>query len=98
MFIPLPTVLNIIMIFTEHFNKLVASPLLIGIVELSVKYLTTFSHTYIIHYIFTKEGGTFHMDFCISCGTELSIMERNRAECWECRDTKTTEAYSEDDS
>ncbi len=37
------------------------------------------------------------MDFCISCGTELSIMERNRAECWECRDTKTTEAYSEED-
>ena len=27
------------------------------------------------------------MDICISCGEELSIMERNRAECWECRDT-----------
>lgn len=36
------------------------------------------------------------MDYCISCGMELSIMERNRAECWECRDT-TTEAYTEEE-
>jgi hypothetical protein len=41
----------------------------------------------------TRKGG-FLMDICISCGEELSIMERNRAECWECRDT-TTEAYAE---
>ncbi len=36
------------------------------------------------------------MDVCISCGQELAIMERNRAECWECRD-KATESYSDDD-
>ncbi len=36
------------------------------------------------------------MDFCISCGMELAIMERNRVECWECRDA-TTESYSEDE-
>lgn len=36
------------------------------------------------------------MDTCISCGKELSTMERNRSECWECRDT-TTEAYEEDE-
>ena len=36
------------------------------------------------------------MDRCISCGEELSIMERNRSECWACRDI-TTEAYSEED-
>lgn len=34
------------------------------------------------------------MDICISCGEELSVMERNRTLCWECRD-KTTEAYTE---
>ncbi len=37
------------------------------------------------------------MDVCISCGMELSIMERNRAECWECRDKKTTEVYAEEE-
>jgi hypothetical protein len=36
------------------------------------------------------------MDVCISCGEELCIMERNRCECWDCRDT-TTEAYTEDE-
>ncbi|WP_283778963.1 hypothetical protein [Peribacillus frigoritolerans] len=35
------------------------------------------------------------MDVCISCGNELVIMERNRSECWECRD-KTTESYEEE--
>lgn len=35
------------------------------------------------------------MDICISCGMELAIMERNRTECWECRET-TTEAYAEE--
>lgn len=34
------------------------------------------------------------MENCITCGEELAIMERNRTECWECRDT-STEAYSE---
>lgn len=46
---------------------------------------------------FTWKGVHVRMDVCISCGEVLSIMERNRAECWQCRDTKTTEAYSEDD-
>ncbi|MDQ1004592.1 hypothetical protein QFZ28_005132 [Neobacillus niacini] len=36
------------------------------------------------------------MDICISCGNELSLPERNRSECWDCRDT-TTEAYTEDE-
>ncbi|WP_264757812.1 hypothetical protein [Neobacillus dielmonensis] len=36
------------------------------------------------------------MDVCINCGQELAIMERNRTECWECRD-KATESYSDDD-
>jgi DNA-directed RNA polymerase subunit RPC12/RpoP len=36
------------------------------------------------------------MDKCIRCGEELAIMERNRAECWDCRD-KTIEAYTESD-
>jgi hypothetical protein len=35
------------------------------------------------------------MNSCISCGEELSIMERNRCECWKCRDT-TTEVYEEE--
>jgi len=35
------------------------------------------------------------MDVCITCGQELAIMERNRAECWECRD-RANESYSED--
>ncbi|WP_462412976.1 hypothetical protein [Neobacillus sp. Marseille-QA0830] len=36
------------------------------------------------------------MEVCISCGQELAIMERNRAECWECRD-KAIESYSDDE-
>ncbi|TWD92431.1 hypothetical protein FB550_11862 [Neobacillus bataviensis] len=36
------------------------------------------------------------MDICIKCGEELAIMERNRVECWECRDS-TIEAYAESD-
>ena len=43
-----------------------------------------------------RKGASETMDICISCGMELSIMERNRAECWECRDT-TTEAYTEEE-
>lgn len=35
------------------------------------------------------------MDVCIICGDELSKMERNRSECWECID-KATETYGED--
>jgi hypothetical protein len=35
------------------------------------------------------------MDNCIYCGDELSKMERNRSECWDCRD-KTIESYEED--
>lgn len=34
-------------------------------------------------------------DLCISCGNELYIMERNRCECWECRD-RITESYEEE--
>lgn len=34
-------------------------------------------------------------DLCISCGNELSIMERNRCECWECRD-RIIESYDEE--
>jgi hypothetical protein len=51
---------------------------------------------YILNPKFHLKGESAVMDVCISCGTELSIMERNRAECWECRDT-TTEAYTEDE-
>ena len=36
------------------------------------------------------------MDVCISCGKELSILERNRTECWDCRET-TTEGYAEEE-
>ncbi|WP_256218374.1 hypothetical protein [Bacillus sp. MUM 116] len=39
-----------------------------------------------------KHKGGLPMDICISCGEELSIMERNRAECWECRDITNAEA------
>ncbi len=35
------------------------------------------------------------MNICISCGNELSKMERNRCECWECLD-KANEAYDEE--
>lgn len=35
------------------------------------------------------------MDRCISCGNELCKMERNRVECWECRE-RTCEAYEEE--
>lgn len=35
------------------------------------------------------------MERCISCGVELCRMERNRCECWECRE-RTYEAYSEE--
>lgn len=34
-------------------------------------------------------------DVCICCGKELAIMERNRCECWECRE-RTSETYEED--
>ncbi|MED3625420.1 hypothetical protein [Neobacillus thermocopriae] len=46
--------------------------------------------------IFIVRKGEIAIDICISCGMELSIMERNRAECWDCRDS-TTEAYAEDE-
>lgn len=36
------------------------------------------------------------MDVCITCGQELAIMERNRAECWECQDC-ANESYSDDE-
>jgi hypothetical protein len=42
------------------------------------------------------KGGALSMDVCIACGNELSIMERNRSECWECRDM-TAEAYAEEE-
>ena len=35
------------------------------------------------------------IDVCITCGDELSKMERNRCECWDCID-KATETYGED--
>jgi hypothetical protein len=42
------------------------------------------------------KGGLFiSMEVCISCGKELAIMERNRCECWDCRE-KTNETYGED--
>jgi len=40
--------------------------------------------------------GGLRMDKCISCGEELSILEKNRSECWSCRDT-TTESYGEEE-
>jgi uncharacterized membrane protein len=51
--------------------------------------------SYIFIIKFSLERGVF-MDCCISCGIELAIMERNRVECWECREA-TTESYSEDE-
>jgi hypothetical protein len=59
-------------------------------------YYFSFMNKYILNPKFHLKGESAVMDVCISCGTELSIMERNRAECWECRDT-TTEAYTEDE-
>lgn len=35
------------------------------------------------------------IDVCITCGDELSKMERNRSECWECI-YKSTETYGEE--
>lgn len=34
-------------------------------------------------------------DFCVHCGDELAIMERNRSECWDCGD-KISNTYSDD--
>ncbi|WP_458412867.1 hypothetical protein ACNQFZ_18960 [Schinkia sp. CFF1] len=34
-------------------------------------------------------------DRCINCGEELSVIERNRCECLDCRE-RTTMAYSDD--
>ncbi len=34
-------------------------------------------------------------DSCIHCGEVLSLMERNRSECWSCQD-KTSVTYSDD--
>ena len=35
------------------------------------------------------------LDVCITCGSELAVMERNRAECWDCLE-KTVESYDEE--
>jgi DNA-directed RNA polymerase subunit RPC12/RpoP len=35
-------------------------------------------------------------DRCINCGEELSIIERNRSECLDCRD-RTFVTHSEDE-
>jgi hypothetical protein len=35
-------------------------------------------------------------DNCIHCGIELAVPERNRVECWECRD-QISETYAEDE-
>ncbi|MEW9669340.1 hypothetical protein [Ammoniphilus sp. 3BR4] len=37
------------------------------------------------------------MDLCISCETELASFERNRTECFDCRD-KACESYSDEDT
>lgn len=34
-------------------------------------------------------------DFCVACGEELSLMEKNRSECWDCQD-KISVTYSDD--
>lgn len=34
-------------------------------------------------------------DFCVFCGAELALMERNRSECWDCQD-KISVTYSDD--
>lgn len=34
-------------------------------------------------------------DRCIYCGEELSVMERNRSECWMCQDQFSV-TYSDD--
>ncbi|PGS55922.1 hypothetical protein COC46_02905 [Bacillus sp. AFS041924] len=35
------------------------------------------------------------IDCCVECYEELSIMERNRSNCWSCQD-KITETYADD--
>lgn len=35
------------------------------------------------------------IDCCVECHEELSIMERNRSNCWSCQD-KITETYADD--
>jgi len=35
------------------------------------------------------------IDCCVECHKELSIMERNRSNCWSCQD-KITETYADD--
>lgn len=35
------------------------------------------------------------IDCCVECHEELSIMERNRSNCWSCQD-KITETYTDD--
>lgn len=38
---------------------------------------------------------TAEMDCCVHCNQELSKFERNRSECWDCRE-KISETYSDD--
>lgn len=33
------------------------------------------------------------VDTCIHCQKELAIMERNRSECWDCREKQAVESY-----
>lgn len=35
-------------------------------------------------------------DYCINCGEVLSVIERNRSECFECRD-RTSPTHSDDE-
>lgn len=35
------------------------------------------------------------LDRCVNCGEVLSVIERNRSECWDCRE-RTSPTHSED--
>jgi hypothetical protein len=35
-------------------------------------------------------------DECVFCGEELALMERNRSECWDCKD-RISDTYSDDE-
>lgn len=49
-------------------------------------------------FYYTKEEVCDMKSFevCVYCGDELALMERNRSECWDCRD-HISPTYSDDE-
>ncbi len=49
-------------------------------------------------FYYTKEEVCDMKSFevCVHCGDELALMERNRSECWDCRD-HISPTYSDDE-